>query len=329
MIISKTPFRISFFGGGTDYPTWFNKHNGAVLSTSIDKYCYLSVRHLPSFFDFKHRFSYSDIELVNELDDIKHPSIRETLKYLKVTKGLEIHHSADLPSRTGLGTSSSFTVGLLNALYALHGISTTKQQLTQNAIHIEQNLISESVGSQDQTIAAYGGLNYIEFTKEGNISASSIAVSWDRVKLLQDHLLLFFTGFTRIASDIAKTQIEEIPNKKTVLDKIYNQVDEGIKILENSNREITDFGKLLHEGWLLKRSITDKISTPQIDNLYNSALNHGAIGGKLLGAGGGGFLLLFVEPEMQPYVKNALSNLLYVPFKFENTGSSIIHNSNY
>lgn len=340
MIISKTPFRISFFGGGSDYPTWYEKHGGAVLSTSIDKYCYITIRKLQPLFPYKYRFSYSSSEEVNTIDKIKHPSIRETLKYLKINDGIELHHDADLPSRTGLGTSSSFTVGLLRALGALQCNIFTKQQLTRDAIHIEQELIHENVGSQDQTIATYGGLNLIEFIKTPdifittqhqfgpNIRVTPIKISNERYNLLQDHLMLFFTGFTRTASDIAEEQIKQTHNKEELIHSMQKMVYTGITILNDEHEDIKTFGKLLHLTWILKRTITDKITTPEIDKIYETALDNGAIGGKLLGAGGGGFMLLFVEPELQPKIKEALHNLIHVPFKFENEGTKIIYNSN-
>lgn len=324
MIISKTPFRISFFGGGTDYPLWYRKHGGAVLATTIDKYCYISCRYLPPFFEHKTRISYSQIEVVNDLDEIRHPSVRETLKYTGENGGIEIHHDGDLPARSGLGSSSSFTVGLLHTLYGLKGSMPTKKQLALEAIDIEQNKINENVGSQDQVMAAFGGFNSIEFTTEGDINVHPIITSQDTLLQLQDHLMLFFTGITRMATLIASEQVKKIPEKQKELSEMQAMVDEGIAIL-TSGKEINDFGKLLHKSWELKRSLTDKISTPYIDFIYESAINAGATGGKILGAGGGGFILFFVKPEYQPQVKDALKGLLEVPFKFENSGSEIVY----
>ena len=325
MIISRTPFRISFFGGGTDYPVWYKEHRGAVLATSIDKYCYINLRHLPPFFDYNYRFVYSKSEHVQDISEIQHPSIRETLRFMDSDKGLEIHHDADLPARSGLGSSSSFTVGLLNAMYAMKGKMVTKRQLALDAIHIEQDLINENVGSQDQTSAAFGGFNKIEFGGEQEIQVQPITIGAKKSQDLQDHLMLFFTSFSRIASEIAGEQIKKTPNKTAELNRMREMVDEAIGILNSSDSDITDFGRLLHASWMIKRSLTDKISTSQIDQIYETAMQAGALGGKLLGAGGGGFILFFVEPEFQPMVKEKLKDLLHVPFKFDTLGSQIIY----
>ncbi|RLF51318.1 MAG: kinase [Thermoplasmata archaeon] len=325
MIISRTPFRISFFGGGTDYPVWYKENKGAVLATSINKYCYLTCRYLPPFFDHKYRIVYSKIELANRLSEIRHPAVRETLKFMKIKKGIELHHDGDLPARAGLGTSSSFTVGLLNTLYALKGKIVTKRQLALDAIHVEQNMIKENVGSQDQVTAAFGGFNKIEFDGDQEFRVQPITLSKEKFQLLQDHMMLFFTGFSRIASNIAKEQIKKTPKKNKELRRMAEMVDEAINILNDSDTDLTDFGRLLHENWMIKRKLTDKISTPMIDKIYNDAIKAGALGGKLLGAGGGGFILFFVEPEKQQNVMKKLKNLLYVPFRFENLGSQIIY----
>ena len=324
MIINKTPFRISFFGGGTDYPVWYRENQGAVLSTTIDKYCYITIRYLPPFFPHKHRIVYSKIEMVNDINEILHPAVRATLQFLNIDKGIEIHHDGDLPAKTGLGSSSSFTVGLLNSLYALKGVIPSKLQLAKEAIHIERDILKENVGAQDQVAAAFGGFNKINFNGKDEIKIEPITIGKERIKQLENHLMLFFTGFSRTASDIAKSQIENTPNKKRELSLMYQMVDEAIKIL-NEKGDIKDFGKLLHEAWLLKKSLTDKISTPEIDNIYEKALQAGALGGKLLGAGGGGFMVLFVPPENQPGVREKLKNLLEVKFHFENEGSKIIY----
>jgi len=324
MIISKTPFRISFFGGGTDYPVWYRENQGAVLSTAIDKYCYITIRYLPPFFPHKHRIVYSKIEMVNDINEILHPAVRATLQFVNIDKGIEIHHDGDLPAKTGLGSSSSFTVGLLNSLYALKGVIPSKLQLAKEAIHIERDILKENVGAQDQVAAAFGGFNKINFNGKDEIKIEPITIGKERIKQLENHLMLFFTGFSRTASDIAKSQIENTPNKKRELSLMYQMVDEAIKIL-NEKGDIKDFGKLLHEAWLLKKSLTDKISTPEIDNIYEKALQAGALGGKLLGAGGGGFMVLFVPPENQPGVREKLKNLLEVKFHFENEGSKIIY----
>ncbi len=325
MIISRTPFRISFFGGGTDYPVWYREHGGAVLATSINKHCYITCRYLPPFFEHKYRIVYSKTEQTQNISEIQHLSARETLNFLDINRGVEIHHDGDLPARTGLGSSSAFTVGLLNALYALKGKMVTKRQLALDAIHIEQDRLKENVGSQDQTTAAFGGFNKIEFGGEQQILVQPITLNSRKCQLLQDHLMLFFTGFSRTASEIAGEQIRKTPDKKNELIRMREMVEEAISILNGGDSDITDFGRLLHEGWMIKRSLTDKISTAQIDKIYETALNAGALGGKLLGAGGGGFILFFVEPEFQQRVKEKLKNLLYVPFKFENLGSQIIY----
>ncbi len=323
MIISRTPFRISFFGGGTDYPVWYRENGGAVLGTTINKYCYITCRYLPPFFEHKHRIIYSQMEQVQDIDEIRHPSVRETLKFMGITEGIEIHHDGDLPARTGLGSSSSFTVGLVRALYALKGVMPSKMQLALDTIHIEQERIKENVGSQDQTLAAFGGFNRIDFNGEHHIEVRPITIKRQRLELLQDHLMLLFTGFSRTASDIAEEQIKQTPNKKRELTEMCRMVGEAINIL-NGDGDLSEFGKLLHESWQLKRSLTDRISTPYIDYVYDAATRAGATGGKLLGAGGGGFILFFVKPELQPKVKESLHGLLHVPFLFENSGSQII-----
>ncbi len=325
MIISRTPFRISFFGGGTDYPAWYKEHEGAVLATSINKYSYITCRYLPPFFEHKYRIVYSKNELTQTISEIQHPSARATLEYMGIDKGVEIHHDGDLPARSGLGSSSAFTVGLTHALYAQKGKMVTKRQLALDAIHIEQDLLKENVGAQDQTSAAFGGLNKIEFGGESQIQVQPITINQKKCHLLQDHLMLFFTGFSRFASEIAGDQIKKTPHKQSELHKMQEMVDIAIDILNGSDSDILDFGKLLHESWSIKRSLTDKISTPQIDKIYHDALESGALGGKLLGAGGGGFILFFVEPEKQPLVKERLHDLLHVPFKFDTTGSQIIY----
>lgn len=324
MIISRTPYRVSFFGGGTDYPDWYRENGGAVLATSIDKYCYINCRYLPPFFEQKFRIVYSQMELVNDLDEIRHPSVREGLKYLEVKQGVEIHHDGDLPSRSGLGSSSSFTVGLLNALYAMKGIMPSKTQLAQDAIHVEQKIIKENVGSQDQVMSAVGGFNRVDFSEDG-FQVQPITIDKEKQQTLQSHLMLFFTGISRTASHIAGEQIHQIPNKKLELTEMYKMVDQGINIL-NSNSDLLDFGRLLHESWMLKRSLTEKVSTLYIDYIYDTALKAGATGGKILGAGGGGFILFFIKPELQDHLKAALSGLLNIPFQFENSGSQIIYN---
>jgi len=324
MIISRTPFRISFFGGGTDYPCWYREHGGAVISTSINKYCYINCRYLPPFFDYKYRIRYAKTEDTKTVDEIVHPSVRECLKYLQVREGVEVQHNADLPAMSGLGSSSTFTVGLLHALYSLKGFIINKHQLAMDAIHVEQNLIEENVGSQDQVCAAFGGLNKIVFGGSQEILVQPITISEHKLQILQDHLLMVFTGFQRRASEIAGEQIKTIPRKKAEMVIMMELVEEALKILNKDTDALVEFGKLLHEQWMVKRSITDLISNSTIDDIYESGRKAGAIGGKLLGAGGGGFILFFVHPEMRSKVKETLKNLLQIPIRFEKLGSQII-----
>jgi len=323
MVISRTPLRISFFGGGTDYPAWFLDNGGAVLSTSINKFSYITLRELPPFFDHKYRLAYSKLEFVRELGEIDHPSIRACLQFFGIEHGVGIHYDSDLPARTGLGSSSAFTVGLLEALHALKGEMVGRVKLMEEAIFIEQKMICESVGCQDQAIAVHGGFNLITFGRQGQISLTPITLAPSRLALLNDHLMLFYTGISRIASELASTQIEKIPERKKELTEMQAMVFEAMGIIA-SNRDIAEFGRLLHEAWMLKRSITDRISTPAIDDLYEVARANGAIGGKLLGAGGGGFFLIFARPEDQDRIREALREILLVPFSFERSGSQII-----
>ncbi|MBF0563664.1 MAG: kinase [Nitrospirae bacterium] len=324
MILSRTPYRISFFGGGTDYPVWYREHGGAVISTTIDKYCYISCRYLPPFFEHKHRIVYSKSEEVIDISEIKHPAVREAFNFMKITQGLEIHHDGDLPARTGLGSSSSFTVGLLKCLYALRGEMVTRQRLTKDALYVEQEMIKENVGSQDQTAAAYGGFNKISFHQNGSITVSPIIMPADKLRSFQKHIMLYFTGFSRYASEIAGEQIKKTAEKKTEINTMYQMVAEGLSILGRAERDIVEFGKLLHESWMIKRNLTDKITTPYVDEIYEEARRGGAIGGKLIGAGGGGFIILFVKPQDQPEVRQRLKKLLQVPFRFDNSGSQIV-----
>lgn len=324
MIITRTPFRISFFGGGTDYPDWFRQNGGSVLSTTIDKYCYISCRKLPPFFDHKHRIVYSLIENVKTNEEIIHPAVREIFKWADVKDGLEIHHDGDLPARSGIGSSSSFTVGLLHAIYALRAKLISQEQLAKHAIHIEQNLIKENVGSQDQIAAAYGGFNRIEFFRDGGFNVSPVIVSNERRNELESHLMLCFTGVSRIADSIAQSKIKNLGNRRNELQLMQDMVEQALAILAKGNVDITEFGKLLGESWRYKRVLSDRVSTPYIDEIYETAIAHGALGGKILGAGGGGFLLLFAEPSRQSKIRQALSRLVHVDFAFENTGSRTV-----
>lgn len=331
MIISKTPFRISFFGGGTDYPDWYRKEKkiGKVLSTAIDKYSYIVCRYLPPFFNYKYRIRYYQREETNLINQIKHPTVREGLKYLKIKEGIEIVHHADLPARSGLGSSSTFTVGLLKALHELQKKKITKNILANQAIHIEQNIVKEIVGSQDQVIAAYGGMNKIIFSKKkilSDFSVKKINPYNNKLKVLEDNLMLFFTGLVRTAADIAKEQVSQIQKNVNSLKEMSSMVDEGVSILENNNIPIKNFGKLLDAQWKLKKSLAKNITNSKIDSIYRMGIEAGALGGKLLGAGSGGFLLFYVEKKNQNNIKKKLKKLLHVPFKFEEKGSHIIYN---
>lgn len=323
MIISRTPCRVSFFGGGTDYPAWYRKHGGSVLAATINKYCYLTCRYLPPFFDHRFRVVYSKIESCQTVDEIAHPSIREVLRYLKIERGVEIHHDGDLPARSGMGSSSAFTVGLLHALYALKGQMPSKRQLAMESIHIEQEILKETVGSQDQVLAAYGGFNHITFLPNGDCSIRPMSLTTERIQELNSHLMLFYTGIKRTASDIAEGYVNEIEGRKRQLRILKDLVEEAISIL-NSDQDIAAFGELLHEAWQAKRSLSAKVSNYYIEEIYEQAISAGAIGGKVTGAGGGGFMLFFVPPSRQKKVKEKLNKLLNVPFKFEFSGSQVI-----
>jgi D-glycero-alpha-D-manno-heptose-7-phosphate kinase len=323
MIISRTPFRVSFFGGGTDYPDWYTKHGGAVLATTIDKYCYINCRYLPPFFEHRYCIVYSKVEHCQTLDEIVHPAVREALRFLCIPRGVEIHHDADIPARSGIGSSSAFTVGLLNGLYALKGQMVSKHRLAMESVHLEQDILKETVGSQDQVLAAYGGFNHIQFQQNGEISVTPITVGADRIQELSTHLMLFYTGIKRTASSIAESFVNGIDNRRRQLRVMKDLVDESISII-SGDRDISEFGELLHEAWLAKRSISAAISNSDVDAVYDAARAAGATGGKLIGAGGGGFFLLFVPPPKQRYVRESLNSLIHVPFKFEFSGSQII-----
>ena len=323
MIITRTPLRISFFGGGTDYPLWYREHGGAVLATTIDKSCYITCRYLPPFFDYHSRISYSKIENVNRNTAIEHPSVRACLQFLGINEGVEVHHVADLPARTGLGTSSAFTVGLLLGLYALKDRMRDKHTLAADAIHVEQDVLQEAVGSQDQVSAAYGGFNRINFGTDGGIEVRRILTEKNRLGQLEKHLALFFTGFSRTASEIATEQLRMTPHKKKELDMMLHLVDEAEAIITNPKRDLHEFGRLLHESWQIKRTLTQKISNANIDEIYEAGLSAGALGGKLLGAGGGGFMLFFVPPDRREALRIRLKKLLCVPFGFSNRGSHV------
>lgn len=324
MIVTRTPYRISFFGGGTDYPAWYREHGGAVLSTTIDKYCYISCRYLPPFFEHRHRIVYSRIESVREIENIEHPAVRAVLGWKKVDRGLEIHHDGDLPARSGLGSSSSFTVGLLHALSALQGQYVSNDELAAQAIHIEQDVIEEAVGSQDQISAAYGGFNRITFRQDDTFQVDPMVLPKGRLDALQDRLMLCFTGLSRNAPEIAKSKIENFHARRADLEAMQAMVDEAINILRDPSKPINTFGELLGESWQRKRRLSDKVSTRDVDQIYQKAMDRGALGGKLLGAGGGGFLLLFAEPDAQEGIRAALADLVHVPVQIKSEGSKVV-----
>ncbi|MCL2182249.1 MAG: kinase [Chitinispirillia bacterium] len=322
MIITKTPFRMSFFGGGTDFPEFYREHGGAVLVTTFDKYCYVNVRRLPPFFDYSTELSYSVIERVGDIGDIRHPAIREAMKYLDM-RDIRLTYEADLPARSGLGTSSSFAVGMLSAFYALTGKHKSNRQLADDAIYLERTLCSETGGVQDQIAAAFGGFNRIEFNENG-YTVNPLIISNARKKELDDNLIMFFTGFSRFSADIQADTQKALKDKTKQLLEMKQLVYDAEKILTSSSG-LNDFGKLLDYTWKIKRGISTGISTGSIDSIYDTAMKNGAAGGKLLGAGGGGFFVFYCEKDKQPSLIKALEKFLYVPFAFENEGTRVIH----
>ena len=324
MIITKTPFRMSFFGGGTDMEEYFRENGGAVLSTTFDKYCYVNVRHLPRFFDYSTELSYSKTERVTDVNDIQHPAIRNAMKMLDMRE-IRLTYEADLPARSGLGTSSSFAVGMLNAFYALKGKYADKKKLADEAIYLERVLCDEAGGWQDQIAASFGGFNRINFNAEG-YEVLPVIISPERKKRLNNNLLMFFTGFTRFSSDVQKkNKVGENEDKKARLKKMYELVDEAEAILTDKHRDLDDFGRFLDTTWRLKKGTGSAVSTGSIDELYEKGMQAGALGGKLLGAGGGGFLVFYVQPEKQEKVRTAMKDLMYIPFKFEDGGTQVIY----
>lgn len=324
MIISRTPHRISFLGGGTDYPAYYMQYGGKVLGAAIDKYCYLNVRKLPPFFTHKHRIVYSKAENVLTVDEIRHPSVRAVLKHLNVDYGVSIHHDGDIPARSGMGSSSAFTAGLLKSMHALQGRYTSKEDLTRESIYVEQELIRENVGSQDQTFAVYGGFNVIEFQKNGEIEVNPIIIPQERMQVFEASLMLFFTGLSRFSSEIAEEQVNNTSLNIRKLDKMKDLVDQAVQVIAGEKNDLNDFGVLLNETWHMKKQLSSKISNTLIDGIYEKALAAGAIGGKLLGAGGGGFMLFYVPRGKQAGVKKTLKDYLHVPFKFDFEGSKVI-----
>lgn len=323
MIITRTPFRMSFFGGGTDMKEFFNEHGGAVISTTFDKYCYVTVRHLPPFFDFKNELTYSKIERTSTTEEIIHPAIRNAMQYLNMND-IRLTYEADLPARSGLGTSSSFAVGMLNAFHSLNGVYASKKQLADEAIHLERDLCNEAGGWQDQIAASFGGFNRIDFS-DNSYEVTPIIISKQKKEQLNNNLMMFFTGFTRFSSDVQKANASGRIDKTQQKLEMLRLVDEAEKVLQNKERNLDDFGYLLNTTWNLKRQTGSAISTNSIDELYDKGIKAGALGGKLLGAGGGGFLVFYVTPEKQESVRHAMQDLLYIPFKFENNGTKVIY----
>ena len=325
MIISKTPFRISFFGGGTDYPAWYAENGGTVISATIDKYCYVNCRYLPPFFDYNYRIRYTSQEGAHSLEEIEHPSVRECIRFMGIPDGLEVQHNADLPAQSGLGSSSSFTVGMLHCLHGLLGKLVEKKDLARDAITVEQTLIEENVGSQDQVAAAYGGFNRIDFGPGSALSVERLLLDLDYLEHLESRLLLFFTGFQRTASQIAEHQIRNTPAKRRELRAMMELVEEALSVFKKGPRHLDEIGRLLNEQWKIKKQMSHLISNAALNDIYDSARSAGATGGKLLGAGGGGFFLFFAPPERHAQIRLRLSELVYVPVKFEGLGSQIIY----
>lgn len=323
MIITRTPFRMSFFGGGTDMKEFFNEHGGAVISTTFDKYCYVTVRHLPPFFDFKNELTYSKIERTSSTEEIIHPAIRNAMQYLNMND-IRLTYEADLPARSGLGTSSSFAVGMLNAFHSLNGVYASKKQLADEAIHLERDLCNEAGGWQDQIAASFGGFNRIDFS-DNSYEVTPIIISKQKKEQLNNNLMMFFTGFTRFSSDVQKANASGKIDKTQQKLEMLRLVDEAEKVLQSKESNLDDFGYLLNTTWNLKRQTGSAISTNSIDELYDKGIKAGALGGKLLGAGGGGFLVFYVTPEKQESVRHAMQDLLYIPFKFENNGTKVIY----
>jgi D-glycero-alpha-D-manno-heptose-7-phosphate kinase len=324
MIMSRTPFRISFFGGGTDYPTWYRQYGGAVLGTTINKYCYITFRNLPPFFEHRHRIVYSRVELPQTTEEIQHPAVRSVLMEHNVNTGVEIQHYGDLPARSGLGSSSTFTVGLLNAVRAHQGQISSAEWLATEAIRLEQHVIKEAVGSQDQIWAAYGGTNFITFHTDGSFQVVPVVMSPERRRELESHLLLFFTRFSRTAETIAVKKIENLLKRRDQLHCIRKMAEEGLSILQNPRRPISEIGHLLGESWRMKKELADCVTTQAVDEIYDTAIHAGALGGKLLGAGGGGFMLLFAEPKAHAAIRESLKGLIEVSFQIGSSGSRIV-----
>jgi D-glycero-alpha-D-manno-heptose-7-phosphate kinase len=324
MVTSRTPFRVSLFGGGTDYPTWYRQHGGAVMGTTINKYCYISYRNLPPFFEHRHRIVYSRIELPQTIDQIEHPAVRNILQDYKISDGVEIQHHGDLPARSGLGSSSAFTVGLLNALRAHDGRISSPEWLAKEAIRMEQQVIQEAVGSQDQIWAAYGGTNFISFHTDGSFSVTPVVMSQARRDELQSHMMLFFTRFSRVAQTVAALKIKNLLARQQQLQTIRRMAEEARNILQSPDRPISELGMLLREAWCVKKELADGVTTPAIDEIQQAAIRAGALGAKLLGAGGGGFMLILAEPQNHAAIREALKGLIEVSFRIGSAGSRIV-----
>tara|TARA_B100000575_G_scaffold284299_1_gene278178 strand:+ start:1384 stop:2382 length:999 start_codon:yes stop_codon:yes gene_type:complete len=328
MIVSRTPFRISFFGGGTDFPIWYNKHGGSVISSTIDKYCYINLRKLPPFFNYKYSIRYREREVVNSISKIKHPSVKHCFQtFLSKSDCLELVHHADLPDRSGIGSSSSFTVGLLNCIFSYKNKNISKRNLALSAINIEQNKIKENVGSQDQTAASYGGLNKINFSRNKEIIIKKILMKDTSYKKLNDSLVLFFTGFSRNSSEVTKHYLKNMKNNESKLNEISQITNEAFNIFQSKDINIAKLGFYLNESWKLKRNLSNKVSNELIDKIYQKGIINGALGGKLLGAGSGGFICFLVEPNEKKKFISKFNNLLHIPINLENSGSKIIYNN--
>lgn len=321
MVITQAPFRVSFFGGGTDFPAFYLEHGGKVISTTIDKYCYVNVRHLPPFFDYANEISYSQREKTKSVDEIQHPAIREAMKFLDM-HDLILTYDADLPARSGLGTSSSFAVAMLMSFYALKGKYIDKKRLAEEAVYLERELCKESGGLQDQIAAAYGGMNKISFSNNG-FEVNPVVISNERKECLNKNLMLFFTGFSRFSFHIQREHERVLKSKQQQLLEMLSLVDQAEEILISG--DLDEFGRMLDHTWRLKRGVNRQVSTDAIDVAYDAALRAGALGGKLLGAGGGGFLLLYVPLEKQQSVRKALCDLREIPFRFETGGARILY----
>jgi D-glycero-alpha-D-manno-heptose-7-phosphate kinase len=330
VIISRTPYRVSFFGGGTDYPAYCLRHGGKVLAAAVNKYCYLSVRRLPPFFAHKHRIVYSRTELVNSIDEIQHPSVRETMRYRGVDYGISVHHDGDMPAHSGMGSSSAFTVGLLNSLYAMENQMVSKSELARAAIHIEQTMIGENVGCQDQTLSAHGGLNLVEFLPQGEIVVNPVIMKPQQLQEFESRLLLVFTGHSRNASEVAAEQLRALPDKLQAMEDLKALVDRALALLSAGEPDLDAFGPLLNRTWEIKRGLSTRITSPETDAIHRTAMRNGALGGKLLGAGGGGCMLFYVRKEDRERLVRALHGYLVIPFRFDFDGSRIIvYDPNY